>query len=453
MVENGRTRTGDDVTMQIKGYSSATSVNVGEHIDFHVTVNPEQDFMVAIYRLGHYAGDGARLMTSRTIRGVTQPRPDLDPATGMISCDWPPSWTLDVPLDWTSGVYLAVLTTETGWRSHVPFVVRDDNRRADFMVVLPFSTYQAYNMWPVDGRLGKNLYYGFEPVHDTQASDKPPPGRKIPALRARKVSFDRPYGSNGIPSQAQYDFEFVRWAERAGYSMVYATSNDLHAGVVDPSRYAGLVFSGHDEYWSHAMRDALVLAIEKGVNIAFLSANNAYWHIRFEASADGREDRGVVCYKTDLDPDPGASGATTKWRTRQPGPGKAEQALLGVQYRAVVPQPQPLVVRSAGHWLWTGCGLRDGDAIPNIVGGEADCFDVRYKGPDGNQTLLSASPFVMTDGTEVVQNTSIYESAQGGIVFVAGTFHWTFGLGRDGYADPRIQTAMANLMARMLLRP
>jgi hypothetical protein len=321
-------------------------------------------------------------------------------------------------------------------------VVRDDRRVAALCVILPFTTYQAYNMWPLDGRTGKNLYYGFDSE-----------GRKVPALRARKVTFDRPYGGDGIPGQAEYDFEFVRWAERAGYDIVYATSNDLHAGRVDPSRYAGLVFSGHDEYWSREMRDAAALAIEKGVNLAFLSANNAYWHIRLEASARGRDEAVVVCYKTDADPDAGAAGATTKWRTRHPGPGREEQSFLGVQYRSVVPRAEPRVVRSADHWLWSECGVSDGDVIANLVGGEADNVDPRYKAPDGHQTLLSASPYRMSDGTEVVQNTSIYETPQGGIIFVSGTFHWTYGLGREGYVDARIQTATANLMARMMFRP
>lgn len=447
----GGTKAADDTRMQIKGYASDTSVNVGGSIDFHVTVNPAEDFTVAVYRQGHYGGDGARLMwSSPTVRGVSQPAPTVDDATGMISCDWSKSVTLDVPRDWASGAYLAVFTSASGWRNFTPFVVRNDGRKADYCVVLPYSAYAAYNMWPLDGRLGKNLYYGFEPPADGAATGS---GKKVSALRANKVSFDRPYSGDGNPSQAQYDRDFIQWAERNGYDVVYATSTDLHAGRIDTSRYAGLIFSGHDEYWSAGMRDVATTALARGVSLAFMSANNMYWHIRMERSPAGRDDRVIACYKGDADPSPDANGATTKWRTRTPGPGQAEQNLLGVQYRAVVPQFEPLVVQAADHWFWGGSGAQNGDRIHGIVGGEADDFDPRYKGPtNATQTLLSSSPYVLRDGTTQNQNTSVCETAGGAVVFVAGTFNWCFGLSREGYLDQRIQVATANLLRRMRQR-
>src|SRR6266446_7974192 len=52
----------DDVGKQIKGYASATSVNLGESITFYVTVNPAQTFTMDVYRIGWYQGLGGRLM-------------------------------------------------------------------------------------------------------------------------------------------------------------------------------------------------------------------------------------------------------------------------------------------------------------------------------------------------------------------------------------------------------
>src|SRR5207244_3307127 len=44
----------NDVSQQIKGYASATSVNQNETITFYVTVNPAQTYTIDISRIGWY---------------------------------------------------------------------------------------------------------------------------------------------------------------------------------------------------------------------------------------------------------------------------------------------------------------------------------------------------------------------------------------------------------------
>ncbi len=453
------TKAADDIRMQIKGYASATSVNLDEAIDFHVTVTPEQDFTVAIYRLGYYGGDDARhLTTSPTLGGVTQPEPDLDPETGMISCGWPSAWSLKIPRNWISGLHLAVFTTTTGWRSFTPFVVRNDARSGGLCVLLPFSTYQAYNQWPLDGQRGKSLYYGYARPEEVPTAAVGSAGARQEFLeRAYKVSFDRPYFRDGLPNRFDYDRDFLRWVEQSGYDVTYADSLDLHSGLIDPERYVGLIFCGHDEYWSHEMREAVTKALVQGTSLAFMTANNLYWHVRVEPSADGRDNRVVVCYKKAADPAPDASGTTAQWRVPPPGPGDAEQRLLGVQYNGIVPSPVPLVVQAADHWFWAGCDVKTSDKIDRVVGGEADGLDPRFPAPtDVTQTLLSASPYQLKDGTRLVQNTSLYETQDGAIVFVAGSLDWPPALSRNGLEEPRIRRATTNLLDRMTgprLRP
>src|SRR5262245_30162064 len=53
---------GTDAVGQIKGYTSAVSVNKGQTISFHVSVNPAQTFTLDIYRIGYYQGLGGRFM-------------------------------------------------------------------------------------------------------------------------------------------------------------------------------------------------------------------------------------------------------------------------------------------------------------------------------------------------------------------------------------------------------
>src|SRR5687767_5680343 len=65
---------GTDAVGQIKGYASASSVNKGESITFHVSTNPAQIYTIDIYRLGWYQGLGARLMQRiGPLNGVPQP--------------------------------------------------------------------------------------------------------------------------------------------------------------------------------------------------------------------------------------------------------------------------------------------------------------------------------------------------------------------------------------------
>lgn len=67
-------RSADDVRRQIKGFISTGAVAPGEAVDFHITVDPPQEFAVDIYRIGHYGGDGAaKITTSPRLSGIVQP--------------------------------------------------------------------------------------------------------------------------------------------------------------------------------------------------------------------------------------------------------------------------------------------------------------------------------------------------------------------------------------------
>jgi len=376
------------------------------------------------------------MTTSPELAGAPGAPAALDPDGGMLACDWPVGWSLDVPRDWTSGAYLAVFDDRRGNRNYTVFVVRDDNRSADFLVVLPFSTYQAYNQYPLDGRVGKSLYYGYDAT-----------GQNAYAVRARKVSFDRPYMNDGTPTRFDLDQSAITWMERAGYDVVYASSVDIEDGSVDPSWYRAMVFCGHDEYWSERMRAVVEDAQRAGVGQAWLTANNIYWNVRFEKNTRGVANRVMHCWRDDADPGaPLLSAPTDMWRRiRRP-----EQEFLGVQYNGIVARHTPLVVTSAEHWLWSGTGVRDGDRIDNLVGGEADGVEAGVATPAGvRQTLLSQSPYELRAGGVRIQNTSLCERSDGTLLFCAGTFNWSLALGHRKYQDERVRRATANLFDRL----
>ncbi|WTW96394.1 hypothetical protein OG216_24810 [Streptomycetaceae bacterium NBC_01309] len=432
------TRLGNDVAHQIKGYTSETSIGLGERIDFHMSVNPGGAYSIGIYRLGDYGGAGARhVLSSPRLSGVPGNAPKLDADCGMLSCDWPVGWTLEVPKDWTSGTYLAVFDDERGNRNYTAFVVRDDGRSADFLVVLPFSTYQAYNQYPLDGRTGKSLYYGYGPD-----------GKNVYPARARAVSFDRPFMGDGMPpTRFDLDQSAIAWMERSGFDVTYASTVDIETRRIDPTWYRALVFPGHDEYWSTPMREVVEEAHREGVNQAWLTANNMYWHVRFDKNERGVANRVMHCWREDRDP--GASllsAPTDMWRRiRRP-----EQEFLGIQYNGIVASPTPLRVSSSWHWLWAGTGVRDGDTIDKVVGGEADGIEAGMPTPPGaRQALLAESPYVLRSGARRTQNTSLYESPRGTLMFCAGTFNWSLALNHPKYRDERIQRATHNLFEQL----
>ncbi len=67
---------------KIEGYASATSVNIGERITFHVSIDSGTRFAIEIYRMGWYNGDGGRLVYARRgILGRLQPLAEANHTT------------------------------------------------------------------------------------------------------------------------------------------------------------------------------------------------------------------------------------------------------------------------------------------------------------------------------------------------------------------------------------
>jgi hypothetical protein len=147
------------INREIEGYASLTSVNIGGSISFSVSTT-DPSFNIDIFRTGWYGGVGARQMmpTITNVPGVHRSTPAPDPVTGLIECNWPSSYMLNVPTGWVSGIFLARLTgTSSGKQSWIIFVVRDDNRASDILFQSSVTTYAAYNFWP-NGANGKSLY-------------------------------------------------------------------------------------------------------------------------------------------------------------------------------------------------------------------------------------------------------------------------------------------------------
>lgn len=437
----GGYRVATDRDPRIAGYATETSVGVGTQIGFAVSVRPAQPVRIDIYRLGWYAGLGGRFVRSSAwIEGRTQPLPKPNAATGMISCGWPVTWSTTVPLTWTSGLYLATLTSRDGFQSQVPFTVRDDASAAPIIYLQPVTTYQAYNSWPRNPRIGRSLY-------ETGSAGSSGVSRGDPAVA---VSFDRPYTMSALSGLLHFDQPFVMWLERAGYDVTYATSVDLDLrGFSLLARHRAIVSVGHDEYWTARMRDAVTAARDRGISIAFFGADNIYWQARLGPAADGSPDRVLVCYRrAAIDPVANPALKTVRWRDAPVG--RPEQSLIGSQYSDMIGRPAPFVVSGEGSWVFAGTGLRAGDRIAGLVGGESDRVYADLPLPAHRSfTILSRSPFVTRSGSSDISEAVIYQALSGAWVFDAGTFAWAGLIDPNATPDWRVQRMTANILSRM----
>jgi hypothetical protein len=434
----------DDVGKQIKGYASATSVNKGDSITFYVSVASAQTYTIDFYRMGYYQGLGGRLMQSvGPLAGSPQPVCLGDINTGLAECNWAASYALAVPTSWTSGVFLAKLTSSTGFQNWIIFVVRDDARQANLVYQQPVNTYQGYNNYPNDNATGKSLYdfnsFGLPTVSGT--------------TRAVKVSWNRPYADRGAGQFFNWEYYFIRWIERSGYDVKYCTNIDVHEHADRLLAARGVLSIATDQNYSKEMYDGLEATRDAGVNLAFFGAGAVFWQVRFEASPlTGAADRVLVGYK-DQTKDPVQGPTTTiRWRDLNRPP----QTLIGVQFHGQIDFSSPnvpFVVQNSSNWIYTGTGVLDGDRIPGIVGYEMDGTWSIFPAPNAIGTtyvMLSASPYTDVSGEQKTASTSIYQAPSGAWVFGAGTTSWAWGLDLDGTADPRIQRITSNILDKFV---
>jgi len=431
----------DDVNNQIKGYTSTPSVLQGQTINFNVSVNPAQGFVLAFYRMGWYQGLGGRLMgITGLIPGTTQAPCVPDATTGLIDCGWSPSYSLTVPTTWTSGIYLVKMISQVGYQDYMIFVVRD-GRPAAILYQQPINTYEGYNNYPDDHATGKSLYdyasFGAPTIAGT--------------TRAVKVSFNRPFNDLGVGDFLFWEVDFVRWIERSGYDVTYSTDLDTQLNGANLLRSRAFIAVGHSEYWTKEMRDAVETARDAGVNVGFFGANTDYRQVRYEAAADGTPNRTVVHYRFPaLDP---VQGPTTTTETRSAPVNRPEQSMLGIQYTSYVGWGANVdyVATNTGNSIYTGTLMLDGNHVPGIVGYEMDKYESQYPLPAGSgYALLSASPFTDVNGTADTSNSSIYQAPSGAWVFCAGTISWSYGL--DSFAGPGADVRLERLTANVLDR-
>ena len=446
---------------EIEGYASLTSVNAGDAIRLYVNTQDPQ-YTLEVFRMGWYGGLGARQMTAAIDRpSLQQPDPFLDQKTGLIECDWQDPYVLDISPEWVSGVYLVKLTgSQTGKQSYIIFVVRADDRPSDYLFQSSVTTFQAYNNWG-----GKSLYQFNS--HD----------------RATKVSFNRPYAPSPNPaaaygvgageflvnyqppertSSAAWEYNMVRWLEREGYDVTYATDIDTHARPDLLKQHRVFLAVGHDEYWTWQMRQQVEAARDAGVSLAFFSANTCYWQIRLEPSVQQSQiDRTIVGYKERFALDPlkrdrvkeNDRQVTSRWR--QDPVSLPEAAMMGVMYQTDPVSGDMQIEPSVPNWVLARTGLKPGDKLVGLLGYEVDRIT---RASPANIIAIAHSPYPHRRSIRYADMT-LYRANSGALVMATGTMQWSWGLDdfnapqlRSSYLSPAAQQMTRNLLTRLKQR-
>ena len=114
---------------RVEGFTGRASVTPGQPLAIFIR-SLDGPVVVRAYRIGWYAGAGARLVwTSPDVTQVDQPKPTFEPATRTWSAsNWAPSATLPTD-DWPPGDYVLKLQAKIGTVNLVPLTVRPTTAR------------------------------------------------------------------------------------------------------------------------------------------------------------------------------------------------------------------------------------------------------------------------------------------------------------------------------------
>ena len=474
--------------LSLQGFTTQLSVAPGETVSFKVddtaaTQPAPATYRIDIYRLGYYGGAGARKVATIDPTAITQPvQPPCsftDPTGArLLDCgNWSVTATWQVPSGATSGIYIArpTRTSDTTKASHIAFVVRDDTGHSDILVQTSDTTWQAYNPYG-----GYNLYAGSDGSLDSNAW---------------KVSYNRPFTTRTVDQGENWlfnaEYPMVRWLERNGYDVSYATHLDTGLHPERLLDHKVFMSSGHDEYWSQAQRNAVTAARDSGVNIAFFSGNEMYWRIRYDDAGTPGDQRTMVAYKEgSLAPSPegehrrcylnfncdsNSSEWTGLWRestdatSTQSRPGSPENALTGqISWRNNTSDiTVPSDYASLRFWRNTSVASLTGTQTATLTSGSLGYeWSPQYEQYMGSypagRVLLSSTDALSTFAGVDTHHLSLYKATSGALVFGAGTVQWAWGLDArhdrsatqaSSAPSPVMQQATVNLLADMSAQP
>lgn len=495
----------------LQGFCDGFTADRATTFNFKIAQSDTAGWSADIYRLGWYGGTGARLYGTITptagqvTASQAQPSPgDADPDTSLLSADcagWSTTLTWTPPAWTPSGMFLLRLNRTGGGASHIMFVVRDDARTADLMLMPADATWNAYNAWGGMGSgqyTGNSLYYGTL-VDQYNADCAHYVSYNRPVVNRGAVDTGRNYGAVEWSNFFTAEFPMVRFLERNGVDVKYYGCIDA-AGDSQGTHLLGngstrggvkaAMFTGHNEYWSDVMRAGWERAKNRGVSVFSCAGNEVFWRLVGTAADSEGRPRTWECQKSTIN---GRGATRPEWTGtwRDPdGAGKGgnnpELSFTGTIYTVNGPDLRSFTVPFAGGYsatpLWRNtsvASLTTGQTFTSpdqLLGFEWDTYGSAGSTASGNAFMGSPHPRavfcsnvtytvsnqVLTDAGDVygtgnvTHRLVVHPGGAGAMAFATGTVNWALGcdagnypyIGQDNVSTP-IQQATLNILTDM----
>ncbi len=417
---------------------------------------------------------------------------------------WPVAFELTIPADLPSGIYAAWLRAGDD-EDYLPFTVRPPRgtARSRIAVLMSTVTYVVYENFTDIGRdawrdehwtgdpiaqpladptifrdvyryIEENSLYGLYDVHDDGSGVCY--GSMLRPILNMRPKFR--YRTMDCPARFPADLYLVDWLDHKGIEVDYITDHDLHAEGADLLRpYQVVMSSGHHEYWTSPMLDALETYLGEGGRFMYIGGNSLFGVTSVDPAKPHRVEvrRWGAPWPFEMPPGErfhsttGEQGGT--WRNR----GRAPNTIVGIGTagagfdRGSPYQRMPDSYDPRASWIFDGI---DGDLIgdqPNLqvrwgaAGYEFDRVEFELGSPGSTLTLASSvrfnalhrtmqdeeldfipgrdgkhptDPQVPGQPHRFVRSDLAYlEYPNGGAVFSAGAICWRGGLSAYGYEN------------------
>ena len=413
----------------IEGYCWPLSAAPGEVISFHMSGEGESVASVRRHRSTSVTVD------STPVRDVpfTATRQAVPTAPWRFGCGWSETFGLTVPPDWAPGLYSAACTDPAGSTCDVTFVVKPAPAdRSSIAVLANANTWLAYNGWG-----GQSKYSGLA-----------------------RTSFLRP-----MPAAAPHaDMHLTRgelwvlgWLEAQGHRPDVYTDLDFHTDGCDAEQYACLVVGTHPEYWSTQMYDNAAAYLNAGGSLVYFAGNGI-----FEVGEYDNAQTEMI-FRLGIEGGPREAALFRHL-------GRHERSLIGVATERCGVLGSPFVVQAAGHPLFAGTGVSNGDVFGDVGlntgygNGKASAWEVDTSdGPGATSTAPAGCamsprpvpPSALPAGLVVLAvgqpdagglggRITYYDHPGGGFVLAAGSLT----VGGSLVVDPVLTGLMANALQR-----
>lgn len=399
----------------IEGYSETISAFPGEPLRLFIHA-PLLRFSLTVTR--HGAPDECVL----AIDGIPGQAQDYTADAYERGANWQPTFSLDIGVDWRSGLYAARIADDSGASFDITFIVKKSRACAParLAVLASTNTWQAYNRWggasiyryDIDDGLGKTNVFQ---VH----MQRPNPAASMT-------------GNDGHLANAEK--HVLGWLDVNAPSYDLYADHDLHSDPALLLQYRTLMISTHSEYWTDEMYAALEAFLGRGGNLIYLSGNGLYWKTairgqRLEVRCDsGRH--------TIVDE------AGGRWRDL----GRPETRVLGVRFTRAGNKAayKPYRVITPEHWIFEGTGVGKGSLVGQsglnmgrASGWEMDKIDPDHKPP--GLVHLAKGTNAWRSGADM----TYFVHPGGGAVFSVGSVTFGGSLAVDPLLGQMLRTVIA----------